>query len=88
LTSTEVRGIVVRMRTTLIIDDDMLAVAKSLADARSVTVGKALSDLARKGLASAPPLDRNPISGFPVFRVPANAKPITLEDVKRLEDEV
>jgi hypothetical protein len=38
------------MRTTLEIDDDVLAAAKELAKAESKTAGRVISDLARKGL--------------------------------------
>ena len=46
------------MRTTLDIDDDVLLAAKELAEAQRSTVGKVLSDLARKalGLSGHPPL--------------------------------
>ena len=73
------------MRTTLTIDDDLLAAARSLARAKSESIGKALSDLARRGLNATPRVRRR--SGFPVFSVPKGAHPITLEDVRRAEDE-
>jgi hypothetical protein len=38
------------MRTTLDIDDDVLAAAKELAKARKTTAGEVLSELARKAL--------------------------------------
>jgi hypothetical protein len=38
------------MRTTLDIDDDVLAAAKELAAGRKTTAGKVLSDLARQAL--------------------------------------
>jgi hypothetical protein len=38
------------MRTTLDIDDDILAVAKELASGQKTTAGKVISDLARKAL--------------------------------------
>ena len=37
------------MRTTLNIDDDVLELARSLAEARRVSIGEALSYLARRG---------------------------------------
>jgi hypothetical protein len=76
------------MRTTLTIDDDLLAAARSLAQARSESLGKAISDLARRGLEATPRVRPNAGgSGFPVFSVPKGARPITLEDVRRAEDE-
>jgi hypothetical protein len=38
------------MRTTLDIDDDVLAAAKELASGQRTTAGKVISDLARKAL--------------------------------------
>ena len=38
------------MRTTVTIDDDVLAAAKQFADARGLTLGEALSQLARATL--------------------------------------
>lgn len=71
----------------MVIDDDLLAVAKNLAQERSQSIGEVISELARQGLESALRIDRR-ASGFPVFAVPKNAKPITSEDVKRIEDEI
>lgn len=76
------------MRTTLTIDDDLLAAARSLAQAKSESLGKAISDLARRGLNADPELCENrQASAFPVFSVPSGAQPITLEDVRKDEDE-
>jgi hypothetical protein len=73
------------MRTTLHIDDDVYRAAKSLAEAEDRPVGKVLSDLARKGLT---PRKLSTKAGFPVFSVPPDAPPITLEMVQAaLEDE-
>ena len=73
------------MRTTLKIDDDVLAAARSLADVEEKTVGEVISELARKGLRPRPQLAT--ARGFPVFSVPADASPITLETVRRALDE-
>ena len=76
------------MRTTLTIDDDLLAAARSLAQAKSESIGKAISDLARRGLNATPRVERNRRGpGFPVFSLPDGARPLTLEDVRRAEDE-
>lgn len=40
------------MRTTLDLDEDILAAAKALAAHRGLTAGQVVSDLARKGLAA------------------------------------
>ena len=44
------------MRTTLDIDADVLEIAKGMAQGRKVSVGKALSDLARRGANTPIPL--------------------------------
>lgn len=75
------------METTVTIDDDLLEVAKNIAQARSVSVGRVLTDLARQGLALTPEFDRRPETGFPMFRVSSEARPISIEDVRRAEDE-
>ena len=74
------------MRTTLSIDDDILRVAKALAQERHMSIGALLSELARKGMTRDTVMGEK--NGFPVFSVPEGARPITLEDVKRLEDEM
>jgi hypothetical protein len=73
------------MRTTIAIDDDLLRVVRSLARARGVSLGDAISDLVRKGLRREAATDTK--DGFPMFGVSPDARPITLDDVKRLEDE-
>ena len=73
------------MRTTLTIDDDILDVAKSLAESERRTVGEVISDLARRGLQ---PRDcREERDGFPVFDVGENSAPITLDKVRAALDE-
>jgi hypothetical protein len=74
------------MRTTVAIDDDVLEAARRLAAARDQSLGKVVSDLMRRGLAvRLPPSTRE--AGFPTFEVRDDSPPITLEDVKRDEDE-
>lgn len=68
------------MRTTLEIDDDVLQAARRLAAAEGKNIGKALSDLARRGLAHRSQSKRR--FSFPVFDVASDAVPITLEMVK------
>ena len=67
------------MRTTLDIENDVLDCAKSLAAARGVSIGCALSKLARRGVAARTPIcSRN---GFPVFQVPAGTPKFGPDDV-------
>lgn len=68
------------------LDDEVLRVAKSMADARSIPLGRAVSELALKGIHA--PLVRAPgRRAFPVFPVRDGARPLTLADVKKDEDE-
>ena len=76
------------MRTTLTLDDDMFAVAKSLAHSKSESLGRVVSDLMRKGLTeSSGVVNADDGCDFPVFDIPADSRPVTLEDVKKGEDD-
>ena len=73
------------MRTTLSLDPEILSAARQIAAARAVSVGEVISELARRGLeARSKTAVRD---GFPVFKVTANASPLTLEGVRQAEDE-
>ena len=72
------------MRTTLDIDDRVLAAAKALAADRNTSVGAALSALARRGLAAANPSRSK--NGIPVFTPADDARPITLDLVNDHRD--
>jgi len=72
------------MRTTLDIDDAVLAAAKALAQDRGTSIGAALSALARRGLEPEVTIQRR--SGFPVFDVAPDAPPITLDLVNEFRD--
>lgn len=73
------------MRTTLVIEDDVLEAARSLAEAEGKSVGEVISELARRGLA--PQRQEAVEGGFPVFSVSPGVKPITLPMVQRALDE-
>ena len=73
------------MRTTVTIDDDVLAVARALAVRRGSSLGSALSELARRGFRSAP-TNREGGDGT-TFAVAGDAEPITSEDVYRSLDD-
>lgn len=67
------------MRPTVTIDDGVLAVATRLAQQNGVSLGRALSELARRGEhATGTAVEGD---GLPVFAVPCDAKPITSDDV-------
>ena len=69
------------MRTTLKIDDDVLAAARELADRDGCTLGKAVSELARKGFTDSKPTPDTASKPTPdtVSKPPAdtNTKPPT-----------
>lgn len=72
------------MRTTLELDDTILAVARSIARDEGISIGAAVSMLAERGLrndSSTTP------SGFPTFTASASAAPITIEIVNDYRDE-
>jgi hypothetical protein len=75
------------MRTTLAIDDDVLAAAKHLAERQSKTVGEVISALARQGLHRAPrsAAVRN---GVPLLPRRKGAATVTLDLVNQLRDEL
>jgi hypothetical protein len=75
------------MRTTLTLDDDVLASARALAAQRGVPVGTIISELARRGLAptTRPAAIRNGIRLFPVR---PDAGPVTPELVRALAEDV
>ena len=75
------------MRTTLNIDSDVVHAANSIARARSVSLGQVVTELLRKGLKDESRAPASSKSGFPVFAISPEAAPITLDDVKRAEDE-
>lgn len=74
------------MRTTLTIDDDILAAAKSLAQAQGKSIGDVVSDLARRALQRpAPPAEED---GIPLLPISNPRAVITLEHVNSLRDEL
>ena len=72
------------MRTTLDLDDDVVAAARELAAGQRRSLGSVISELARRGLT---PARVEADGGLPVIRVPAGTAPITPEMVRRALDE-
>lgn len=71
------------MRTTLNIDDDVLKAAKEYAERRSVGLGKAVSDLVRRGMASRR-LTRM-VNGVHVVDLPADSPRVTTKMIGQLD---
>lgn len=74
------------MRTTLAIDDDVLAAARHLAERDRKSVGEVISALARQGLARGPRTARAERNGIPLLPRRRGAVPVTPELVNRLRD--
>ena len=71
------------MRTTVDLDEDILRVVKNLAQESEQSMGRVLSDFARRGLRPA----NEKVSlrhGIPVFPRLPGARPVTSEMVKEL----
>lgn len=73
------------MRTTVTIDDDVLAFARALAAQTGCSLGSAISELARRGFRTSAATRRD--GDRTVFAIPSDAAPITSEDVYRSLDE-
>ena len=75
------------MRTTINLEDDVLRDVKKYADSRSVALGKAVSDLVRRGLNT--PVPTKVVNGFHVVVLPESSPAIESGRVKTLlEDEL
>ena len=73
------------MRTTITLDDDVAELSARQAKARGVSLGKAVSDLIRRGLnAPTPSVVEN---GLVVFSLPSDSPVVTTEAVRRIESE-
>ena len=74
------------MRTTLSLDDDVFREVKAYAESRDVAIGKAVSELVRRGLQA--PLQTRLVNGFHVVVLPPGSPPVSTEDVEKLQDEL
>ncbi len=74
------------MRTTLTIDDDVLAAAKAIARQQDRSVGEVVSDLARRALRR--PLAALERNGAPLLQRGPDDAPVTLDFVNGLRDEL
>ena len=74
------------MRTTIAIDEDVLAAAKAIARQKHQTLGKVVSELARKSLR--PPRASGERNGVPLLPIREPGVIVTLEIVNTLRDDV
>jgi hypothetical protein len=72
------------MHVTVDLDDDVTAAARRLASSRRISIGAAVSELARQGLSRSH--GSRSINGFIVFDLPEDSPRVSSEDVKRLQD--
>ena len=75
------------MRTTLAIDDDVLAAAREMADAEGKSIGEVISELARKAMrpTASKLATRN---GIPLLPVRPGTPRVTSELVRQLQEEL
>ena len=73
------------MRTTLDIESTALEAARQIAAHRAQSLGRVVSELILKALQTESAVSVK--AGFPVFSAAPGARPITLDDVKRAEDD-
>jgi hypothetical protein len=73
------------MRTTLNLDDDVYQLVRQYAESRSQPLGKAVSELVKRGLNSS--LRTKLVNGFHVLELPPDTPPVTTEHVKHMEAE-
>ena len=75
------------MRTTVDIDDDLLAAVKGMAAAEGSTMGAVLSRLVRQGI-EPPPRKYKIRNGVPVIPAEPGEPPLTMKIVNALRDGV
>ncbi len=73
------------MRTTLSLDDDVLQAIHDYAERRHISLGKAASDLVRRGARYQ--LGTKTVNGLPVFDAPPEFPTISTELVRELSSE-
>jgi len=73
------------MRTTIDIDDDVLAFARERAKS-GTSIGKVISDLARAALQRTT-TNQTSRNGLPLMPVSTTARPVTLDTVNQLRDD-
>jgi hypothetical protein len=74
------------MRTTIVIDDDVLAAAKAIARQKNQTIGQVVSALARNSLH--PPVAATERNGIPLLPVRRPDAVVTDDIVNALRDEL
>ena len=73
------------MRTTLSLDDEVLGLVKRYAESRSLGLGKAVSELVRRGLTTH--RATRIANGLRVFDLPADSPPVTRKKIEEIESD-
>jgi hypothetical protein len=71
------------MRTTVNLDDDLVEIVKQYAQSRAVGLGKAVSELVRRG--ATVPCPTRQVNGLQVFDLPDDSPRVTSKQVADLE---
>ena len=74
------------MRTTINLDDDVFQLASQYSESRELSLGRAVSELVRKGLKTTRPTRSK--NGIQVFDLPKDSRRITSKKVRALETEL
>jgi hypothetical protein len=74
------------MRTTLNLDDDVVEMVRRYSESRSLALGKAASELVRRGFTT--PTPTRIVNGLVVFDLPPDSPRITSERVQQLLSEM
>jgi predicted CopG family antitoxin len=75
------------MRTTLVIDDDVLSAAKEMATYENKSIGEVISSLARRALSPAESKAKRR-NGVPLLKLRKGATRVTSELVQQLREEL
>lgn len=73
------------MRTTVTLDDDVYKIAMREAEARDISLGKAISNYVRRGAESEVKLRRK--GGLVLPELPSDSPSVDMATVRRLESE-
>ncbi len=74
------------MRTTLSLEDDVFEEIKTYAKSREIALGKAVSELVRRGLHA--PLQTRVVNDFHVVELPPGSPRVSIEHVRTLQEQL
>ena len=76
---------IIMMRTTLNLPDDVLSIAKDLAASKRISLGDAVGELVRRGMSARVPYRL--VDGIPVIDTPPGTPPLTLEQTLEAQED-